>query len=490
MKDFSETTNAAGGNVSPPVAVPLPCRGRPSITFVNHASALISNGVKSVLSDPWYFGPVFFHSWRLIVETSLSDILRVLDATDYIWLSHEHADHFCPAFFLHPDIKRKITDNNIKVLFQATRDWRVAGFLSKQGYEVTELKEGQRFSIDSDFDVCVQKSGFLDSALILNVAGKTIYNLNDCVHMSAARLKKMRQRYGTCDLLLTQFSYASWKGGKDNAAWRKQAAREKIETMLRQARLLGAKRVLPFASFFYFANEMNAYLNDSINTPKVVRESLDQAGLETVFMEPMQTLPLDELQADDAALEWWESRMSNVNALPKLRYEESCGLETLQKLFATHQQRLFKKNSRLLIRLLSWMPFLDAFRGARICLIDLDSIVVRYSILKGLAVVPIHPGEPVVTMHSTVFRHILEHDYGFGSLGVGGCFEEDNKGFAILAKNLALDRLNCMGLTLSTSVWRRPGVAILFFKMLGIVNRRIGWSSPRFHKGGGGGGIS
>lgn len=472
MKGFSGTANGAGGNVSPPEAAPLPCRGQPSITFVNHASVLISNGAKSVLSDPWYFGPAFFHSWRLIVETSLSDILRVLDATDYIWISHEHADHFSPEFFLHPDIKRKMADNNIKMLFQATRDRRIAGFLSQQGCEVTELKEGQRFSIASDFDVYVQKSGFRDSGLILKLAGKTICNLNDCAHLSAAQLKTMRHRYGTCDLLLTQFSYASWKGGKDNAAWRKQAAREKIETMLRQARLLGAKRVMPFASFFYFANEMNAYLNDSINTPKAVRESLDQAGLETVFMTPMQTRPLDELRADAAALEWWESRMSNVNALPKLRYEKSCGLEALQALFAAHQQRLFKKNSRLLVRLLSWLPFLNAFRGARICLTDLDSIVVRYSIFDGLAVVPARASAPVVAMHSAVFRHILEHDYGFGSLGVGGCFEADNRGFATLAKNLALDRLNCMGLTLSTSLWRRPGVVVLFFRMLGIVNRR------------------
>ena len=472
MKDFPGTTNEAAAHGGAPEAAPAPRGGQPSITFVNHASALISNGAKSVLSDPWYFGPAFFHSWRLIVETPLSDILRVLDATDYIWISHEHADHFSPEFFLHPDIKRKIRDNNIKMLFQATRDRRIAGFLSQQGFAVTELKEGQGFSIDADFDVYVQKSGFRDSGLILRLAGKTIYNLNDCAHLSAAQLKKLRQRYGTCDLLMTQFSYASWKGGKDNAAWREQAAREKIETMLRQARLLGAKRVLPFASFFYFANEMNAYLNDSVNTPRAVRESLDKAGLETVFMAPMQTRPLAELRADEAALEWWEARMSNIDALPKLRYEESCGLEALQELFAAHQQRLFKKNSRLLIRLLSWAPFLNAFRGARVCLTDLDSIVVRYSIFDGLTLVPPRVGAPVVSMHSAVFRHILEHDYGFGSLGVGGCFEADNRGFATLAKNLALDRLNCMGLTLSTSLWRQPGVVILFFRMLGIVNRR------------------
>ncbi len=448
---------------------------RPFITFVNHASVLISNGHKSVLSDPWYFGSAFHRGWQLIVETPIPDIFSILDETDYIWISHEHADHFSTDFFLHSDIRQKILDKKIGIIFQATRDRRITTFLARNGYNVTELEEEKKLGIDSDFDVYIQKCGFRDSTLIANVAGQVVYNLNDCSHFSTTALQRMRDKYGTCDLLLTQFSYAAWKGGPGNRAWRKHAAQEKLETMIKQANLLGAKKVLPFASFFYFANEMNSYLNDAINTPRAVRKALDDAGLECIFMTPMQAGHIDELKPDEKSFLWWENKISNVNKLPKLRYEESVDIDTLRKVFATHRKRILSKNSRTLIFILSKLPFLNAFRGVYIKLVDLDSLVVRYSLLDGLTEIDIHLREapPLVTMHSSCLRLILEYDHGFSSLGVGGCFETDGKGFDALAKNLLLARLNDMGLTMSSAAFFKPDVILRFFRMLKKVRQKM-----------------
>ncbi len=67
---------------------------------------------------------------------------------------------------------------------------------------------------------------------------------------------------GPVDVLLTQFSYAAWKGGRDNKALRQAAAREKLVTVRRQIECLQPKFVIPFASFIYFSHADNFYLNN------------------------------------------------------------------------------------------------------------------------------------------------------------------------------------------------------------------------------------
>ena len=63
-------------------------------------------------------------------------------------------------------------------------------------------------------------------------------------------------------LLLSQFSYAAWKGGRNNRAFRAAAA-QKLETLAAQIRTLRPRFTLPFASLIYFSNSENSYLNDA-----------------------------------------------------------------------------------------------------------------------------------------------------------------------------------------------------------------------------------
>ena len=68
------------------------------IQFINHASLLISNGNKSLLTDPWYSGSVFDDGWSLLFENSYEEIQNLLNQVNYIWVSHEHPDHFSIKF--------------------------------------------------------------------------------------------------------------------------------------------------------------------------------------------------------------------------------------------------------------------------------------------------------------------------------------------------------------------------------------------------------
>ena len=76
------------------------------------------------------------------------------------------------------------------------------------------------------------KDGFYDSGLLVESNGEKILNLNDCEITSLKRANEVFLKTGTIDVLLTQFSYAAWKGGKKNKKWRDEAANDKIKTIL------------------------------------------------------------------------------------------------------------------------------------------------------------------------------------------------------------------------------------------------------------------
>ena len=109
-------------------------------------------------------------------------------------------------------------------------------------------------TLESDFRVTCLKDGFYDSGLLIESNNEKILNLNDCEVTSNNRANEVFSLTGEVDVLLTQFSFAAWKGGKENKQWRDEAAVEKINTMRIQIGRFNPKIVIPFASFVYFSN--------------------------------------------------------------------------------------------------------------------------------------------------------------------------------------------------------------------------------------------
>jgi len=67
-------------------------KDKPIITFVNHASVIISYDDVNLITDPWLFGSAFNNGWTLICKTKMST--NEFKNITHIWLSHEHPDHF------------------------------------------------------------------------------------------------------------------------------------------------------------------------------------------------------------------------------------------------------------------------------------------------------------------------------------------------------------------------------------------------------------
>ena len=435
------------------------------IELINHACVKIRSGRTGILVDPWLEGTAFNDGWRLLVETphSLTDLL---DGVTHIWLSHEHPDHFSPRFF---SAIAKSHASKVQVLFQKTRDRRVARFVESRGFKVREIDDLETVRLD-DCEVRVGRCAFYDSWLFVSGSGASLLNLNDCPIQGTAELKAIKRLVGDVSVLLTQFSYAAWKGGRDNVAYRKEAAREKLETVKKQIEVLRPASAIPFASLVYFSNVENCYLNDCVNTPEDAARAIARAGAEPIVLFPRDSWEIGQTHRNDDALARYAEVYGGIAQLRLEEAGESIDIDELAKRFAKYRKQVFSKNSRLLIRLARLVPFGNAFRPLTIRLVDLKKSV-RISILDGLQVDDSARAE--VSMHSSSLAFIFDHEFGFDTLTVNGRFEANPAGFSKMVGAFGIGSLNAMGLSFSPGIFKQPQIVMLLLRMLGRVMSRL-----------------
>ena len=389
----------------------------PTIEFVNHASVIISHEDVSILSDPWFSGTAFHDGWRLMYELQDNEITDILKKITHVYISHEHPDHFRPAFLENKNIKNILIDRKVEFLFQNTVDKRVVNFLKKNGYKVWELNENEKINLSDDVQVQIIKYDFYDSALIIKTPGIKILNLNDCPMREENEINKFRKKHGYFDIVLSQYSYAAWKGGANNKIYRENAAKEKLESLERQATILNCKTLIPFANFVYFSNELNSYMNDSINTPEKVINKFLNKKFDTVILAPKEIQEMNNLKQNQASLNYWKDTINDISLKPKDRYEKSVSFEDLKTECEAYNRRILKKNSKFLIFFLHKIKIMHFFQTINIKLYDHNKSY-NYSIFKGL--VESENLDPDVSMHSQSLAFIFKNEFGFDTLTVNG----------------------------------------------------------------------
>jgi UDP-MurNAc hydroxylase len=295
-------------------------------------------------------------------------------------------------------------------------------------------------------------------------------NLNDCPVEGTADLRAIKRVVGDVSVLLTQFSYAAWKGGRGNVAYRKEAATNKLDTVKKQIKVLRPANAIPFASLIYFSNVENSYLNDCINTPEDAAHAIAQAGAQPVILFPGDGWEVGQTHRNDDALARYAEVYAGVARLPLEAAGESVDLGELAKRFTKYRERVFSKNSRLFIRLARLVPFGSAFRPVTIRLVDLEKTV-KISILDKLRVVDGAKAE--VSMHSSSLAFIFDNEFGFDTLTVNGRFEANPSGFSKMVGAFGIGSLNAMGLSFSPGMFRQTQVFMLLLRMLARVMSRL-----------------
>lgn len=288
------------------------------IEFVNHASFIIESGPIRMISDPWMEGVVFNKGWALLSPTKLQyDDFK--DIT-HIWFSHEHPDHFSPPnIFKIPAEYR----GNITVLYQSTLDGRVAAFCRKAGFaDVIELPHGQAVEIAPGFELTCQPYDD-DSWLLIRTPGCSILNLNDCLIFEEESAREIRDNVGEIDVMLTQFSISSWDGNREERQRRFDGARNMLDKLIMQIRLLKPKYTIPFASYVWFCHEENFWINEAHNridevTARIAKETESRP----VVLYPGDDWVIGEPHSPDAAVARYQSEFDNLEERELVKAED------------------------------------------------------------------------------------------------------------------------------------------------------------------------
>lgn len=376
------------------------------LTWVNHASVVVESQGVRLITDPWLEGTVFNAGWSLLSPTRLryEDFANIT----HIWFSHEHPDHFTPP------VLRRIPEEyrrRIKVLFHETRDKRVIEVCRELGFETQELPEGKTVSLAPDFDVVSGTQSLLDSWIAIFVEGKTILNMNDCDFPDKGDLLKIKERIGPVDVLLSQFSYASWVGNPDDIATQKKHAQRKMAEMRRQIQIFQPSWFIPFASFIYFSHAENFYMNRSVNRiGDVYRYTSAELKTPTLILYPGDrwsvgeswdsTASISRYQADfDRALQTAPQQSANV-PLPEL---EKAALAFLEKNRA--------RNNQFLLMLLP--PSVAQIRDLGV---DVE-VSYRHGLRK------VGGKQPDIITSSDSLMYCLKFDWGGNTLEINGRYE-------------------------------------------------------------------
>ena len=125
------------------------------------------------------------------------------------------------------------------------------------------IKGNDEFNISDNFSIKVFPFQDIDSYSLIKINNKTILNLNDCHIKKVNELNHIKKIAGSIDVLLAQFSYAIGNTNESETYARKKNADEILINLTNMIKVLSPKYFVPFASFCYFSNKENYYLNDS-----------------------------------------------------------------------------------------------------------------------------------------------------------------------------------------------------------------------------------
>ena len=260
------------------------------VKLVSHASIIVYTKLGGIWCDPWLRGKAFNNSWTMRPEPQF-DPAWCKDIA-YIWISHEHPDHFSVPTLrgLDDAFKKRVMvlfqKRNSDKLFKAMRDWGFLNFLDLPNRQTLLLGQGVTIN-------CMQV-GLIDSALSVSDNTHSIINLNDA-DLSAPDHEYVKSVTPKPRLVVNQFSIAGYDGYIDREATLQRQARLKIENMLSDHRQLEAECTMPFASFVYFSAVDNRFMNQYSNSIGTVQRAFDAAGLKTAVLYSG-----DEYQPGDA----------------------------------------------------------------------------------------------------------------------------------------------------------------------------------------------
>jgi len=399
----------------------------------------------NILTDPWYNGNAFDNGWSLLYENKHKFIIKVLNKTNYIYITHEHPDHFSIKFF--KEYSQILKNKKIKIIFQKTIDKRVENFIKKKLNLNLIILENFKTIKLKKFKLTLINSGPIDSSLIVETDKYYHVNFNDC-EFSESELKKIKKLLKNKKkiIIYMQFSYAAFRS---NDIWLKKAALFKLENILKIYNCLGASLVIPFASFVYFSSKENFHLNNHMNNVTITTKHLKKNNINNCFLNPkLKEVSVDKLINDESvrykitkkSMLFWDCKFKNI----KPKNISIHNYQITDDLIKNFLMRIKLYNSFFLLFLIRYLSFKYFFGDIIIYLKDTKKTF-KINFFK-IEEKKIEKSKIDLEMNSNRLVFLLNELYGFDTLTVNGCFFEVKKnGFERLIRSIGFIKINQAG---------------------------------------------
>ena len=238
------------------------------ITYLGHAGFIVETDAVIVITDPWLsptgaFDASWFqlpcnHHLAPLVYEKLKDRNRVI----YLYISHEHQDHFDVAFL------NSLPDRVFTLLVpEFSRSALLSHFSNYECEETIFFRHKQQIKIPGGFlKFYVDDSRLNRDSAILMKMGKTAFlNMNDCKLFDA--LPEIVHEDGPINVFACQFSGATWhptcydysKSKYESLSAKK--AISKFESVAKAIELIRPDSYIPSAGPVCFLDPMLFHLN-------------------------------------------------------------------------------------------------------------------------------------------------------------------------------------------------------------------------------------
>jgi UDP-MurNAc hydroxylase len=376
------------------------------ITLISHASVVIESPDVRIWTDPWLHGKAFNESWSLLVSPAYD--VSMLERIDYIWISHEHPDHFhIPTLRTLPEMFKQ----RVIVLYQYNNSEKMFEAMRRLGYPRHQaLPHRKLVSLSAQTSVYCYQVGQMDSVLGVSSGGQTVLNANDA-EINTRDCRIIRSDISAIDVILNQFSIAGYTGQPDCNKHLSALAKRILHNISDNHRDLAAHVTIPIASFIYFSKADNAYVNRFVNTPRDVWTHCKALHEAVVILYNGDTYEVGMPHDSSRALVQWDVIYQQLDQLP-IDPVDTVPLEQIKKAFHERAADLLEKFPRLL---------LNRLRPVVVRISDLDKTV-RFSVSNHSFEVIDDTMPPDLEVNSQPLAFGFQTPFGVQTLGVSARF--------------------------------------------------------------------